>query len=707
MLPLGVPIIKIIQCLCIMCLAVLFSMKPALCFSQTDSSTFTSPNDRSVSLRMDSIRPLKDSTHQLQEVKVYTATLPQVLKSIDPVEVVTRALPQWQDGLSAADMIRYFSGVQLKDYGGIGGLKTINVRSLGSRHTAVLLDGLPLENAQNGQVDLGRYALSDLGSIAIYKNQNSHIFQPATAFASSNAIYLETRTAQLDSMRRAMGTLHLQAGSFGLLNGSFYGAAKWGQYWQVQGGIAGLKTSGEYPFTYTNGVYDTTLNRDNGDVKRFQGRIGLYGKFKDSSTLAIVAYAFRRQMGLPGAIVSNKYENRERQDEADYYLHTAYLKPVSSKDRLKVQLKYNNSYLRYSNPAISKLYVIEGDTVKGTLTNHYRQSSYFFSAANIYQLTNDWHIDLSTDVHYDHLKLDLNGARDPSRWTGYAALASYLEKGPLQFAGNILYTTVYDHEQVKKDWITQNKWSPSISGSWQPFATRSIKLRVFYKKSFQMPTFNDLYLTQYNQTTLRPENSEQYNMGLSYYKSWNGVIRSVLMQADLYYNKVKDKIVAIPTTSLFRWQMTNLGLAKIKGLDFSLKGSFALASWHLTGAIQYTYQEAKDYTDPGSITYKNILPYIPTHSGSFTVSASNGHFGLNYSFIYDGERYSERYNSLVSYVPAWYTHDLALHYRLPPSSGLHCTILLVVDNVLNQQYDVIENYPMPGRNFKAGFQIEF
>src|SRR5690554_6943075 len=36
--------------------------------------------------------------------------------------------------LSVADAIRYFAGVQIKDYGGIGGLKTVDIRSMGTNH---------------------------------------------------------------------------------------------------------------------------------------------------------------------------------------------------------------------------------------------------------------------------------------------------------------------------------------------------------------------------------------------------------------------------------------------------------------------------------------------------------------------------------------------------------------------------------------------
>lgn len=690
----------------ILCLVLCWGFFPVCTFAQSVSmpALSASPNS-AVPVSKDTVLPLSDSFHLLQEVKVQTAILPQVLSSIDPVQIVTRALPQWQDGLSVSDMVRYFSGVQLKDYGGVGGLKTINIRSLGTRHTAVLLDGLPLENAQNGQVDLGRYSLTDLGRISLYKNQNSQIFQSATAFASSNAIYLETRTDLLDSIRPRLGNISLQNGSFGLFKAEAYGATKWGKHWQLQGSVAALRTKGDYSYNYTNGVYDTTLKRDNGDVKRFQGKIGLYGTFDDSSALSIVAYGFRRQMGLPGAIVSNKFSNRERQDESDYFLQTAFLKPIGQRDKLKLQFKYNRSYLRYSNPDINKLYINGTDTLLGALTNHYKQASYFFSAANMYQLAKGWDVDLSADLHYDHLQMDLNGAANPSRWTGFAALASYFETGRVQLAGNILYTTISDRQQIHKNEISQNKLSPSVSASWQPFSTNAIKLRAFYKRSFQMPTFNDLYLTQYNQTELRPENSEQYNLGLYYFKSWPGILRNLLLETDIYYNEVKDKIVAIPTTSLFRWQMTNLGLARIKGLDFTAKLSWVAGAWNLLSAFQYTYQDARDFTDPGGITYKNILPYIPKHSGSFTLSANHAHFGLQYSFIYDGERYSERFNSLVSYVPAWYTHDVALNYHWTLRQGKVCTLFLSMDNLFNQHYDIIENYPMPGRNFKTGIQL--
>lgn len=75
-------------------------------------------------------------------------------KEVIPVQSLSDEELKRLNALSVADAIRYFSGVQIKDYGGIGGLKTVNVRSMGTNHVGVFYDGIQLGNAQNGQIDL-------------------------------------------------------------------------------------------------------------------------------------------------------------------------------------------------------------------------------------------------------------------------------------------------------------------------------------------------------------------------------------------------------------------------------------------------------------------------------------------------------------------------------------------------------------------------
>ena len=81
---------------------------------------------------------------------------PRVRRDIIPVQQLGGESLRQLSAHSVADAVRYFAGVQIKDYGGVGGLKTVNIRSMGTNHMGVYYNGIQLGNAQNGQIDLGK-----------------------------------------------------------------------------------------------------------------------------------------------------------------------------------------------------------------------------------------------------------------------------------------------------------------------------------------------------------------------------------------------------------------------------------------------------------------------------------------------------------------------------------------------------------------------
>lgn len=52
-------------------------------------------------------------------------------RTVVPAQILSGEKLQRLNSHSVSDALRYFSGVQIKDYGGIGGLKTVNIRSMG------------------------------------------------------------------------------------------------------------------------------------------------------------------------------------------------------------------------------------------------------------------------------------------------------------------------------------------------------------------------------------------------------------------------------------------------------------------------------------------------------------------------------------------------------------------------------------------------
>ena len=86
-----------------------------------------------------------------------------------------------------------------------------------------------------------------------------------------------------------------------------------------------------------------------------------------------------------------------------------------------------------------------------------------------------------------------------------------------------------------------------------------------------MPTLNDLYYTFIGNKYLNPEYTTQYNLGVTYAKNFDGVLRRIDFQADAYYNEVDDKIVAMPTSNQFQWTMINLGRVEIRGIETTVQ----------------------------------------------------------------------------------------------------------------------------------------
>ena len=148
--------------------------------------------------------------------------------------------------------------------------------------------------------------------------------------------------------------------------------------------------------------------------------------------------------------------------------------------------------------------------------------------------------------------------------------------------------------------------------------------------------------------------------------------------------------------------MLNLGKVRIVGVDLNSQLDFQAGAF--TGGLRlaYTFQRAQDVTDKGSAYYGGQIPYIPQHSFSIIQSLGWQGWELLYSFIYTGERYDASANIRENYVRPWYTHDLSLTRTFALGhQALRGT--LEVNNLLNQQYEVVRSYPMPGTNVRLRF----
>lgn len=612
-----------------------------------------------------------DSVHTIRDVAV-VGVRPHYLT---PSQTLSGAALQNLSTTSVADALKYFSGVQIKDYGGLGGLKTVNVRSLGSQHVGIYLDGIRITNAQNGQIDLGRYSLSNMESVALYNANRNERLQSASEYASAATVYLQTRRPDSTAFNVEYGT-----GSFGLQKLKTYFSFK--KFLFVDAEYQ--RTDGGYPFRFQSASEDTVGKRRNSDITFY--RLEAAGFYKGFTAHA---YFYSSERGLPGPVVrrlSDQWDSTDRQWDRNFFLQSTY-RHTWDRFALKTNLKYAYDWLRYLQDPSTNAAAMHCD-------NHYRQQDLYGSVAAAWN--SSWlSLTASTDLRWSDLTTNVYRSAYVYRLDSkslLSAIASY--RG---FEGNIalLYTHIGDHSaRSAQSAATLSRLTPMLLASWH---RRAFTVRAFHKRIFRAPTLNDLYYTLVGNAQLRPEYTSQFDLGVDYKD------RHLHLALDAYYNRIEDKIVAIPMKSQFRWSMVNFGLVKSLGLSATAGYDRTWGKFSLNANANYTCQRDRDYSSPHDPEYRNTIPYSPLHSASLIVDLGYDGWSLCTSWLYTGDRFALISNNRDDMLGAWQTVDLKLNKRFRiRRHSVQATV--ECNNLCDSRHEVVKRYPMPGRNWKATLQ---
>ncbi len=638
----------------------------------------------------------KDTSRVLEHVIVIGAKKQNTFTSVTPAQSLSIESLQQINAPTVGDAVRFFSGVLVKDYGGVGGLKTISVRSLGASQTGIVYDGVPVSDAQTGQIDLSRYSSTFIQSLQLYQASMPQLPLPARSYSSTAILAINTEAFRISNMARPHWQAGLRAGSFGL--------------WQPSAGIStrlshrtffnlnteGILSEGDYPVFINNGSSSENTRRSNSKVRSFQGESNILHLFSDSATLQVKLGGYVSKRGLPGAIVFFNDRSVEQLWNNDYYAQARYLKNWRSNTSLLVNAKYTHNYTRYTDPDYLNN--------QGGLDNQYRQQEWYGSAAISHSIREHFEIAVASDIAASSLRADLQNFADPSRISLWNNIALNYVRNNWQLNGSLLYTGIFDYTR-KNGHVDRSKFTPSLAFSIKPAAESPFMFRAFYKHVFRMPTFNDLYYNFIGNSSLRPEYAQQYNAGIVFTRSFSNTVKEVNLSVDGYYNTIKDKIVAVPNKNLFVWTMLNLGKVHITGIDLTteLHGNISHSLRWFT-RIAYTWQRAIDVTDPAEQGYKDRIPYTPDHSGSGILTLAYKSWSAGYSALFSGNRYTMGGNNPYNQLQGWATQDVSVSRSLT-LHNVKAHIKAELNNLADKRYDVVRYFPMPGRSFKISLLL--
>lgn len=654
-------------------------------FAQVDSHISSQANVKE-SLQDDTLQEV--SITRQRDIPLSTTVSAQRLSSKDL---------ESSNSLNVGDAIKGFNGVQIRDYGGIGGMKTIDVRNMGSKHTVVFYDGLAINDAQNGEIDLGKYSLDNLQSISLYHNNHQDIAQPAKAFAAASALYLESRFPVFSEGESTKVRAKVAGGSFGLINPALSIQQKLSDQASLSLNTEWTKAKGEYNFHYKNRLLlDTTIRRRNTDLESVKAEIGVQGLLQDSSEWRVNAYMYLSERGLPGPALNNNYYSQDRQDDKNMFVQGSWDKRFSERYRLRLSSKYSYNWMRYLDPTYNN--------EAKRLENFYIQKEVYFSAINVFQFHETLKGSLSADYLTNRMDANIVQFAYPKRNTGFLNAAMDYRDGRWRIQGNLLATFVNDQVKQGRAIDIKNALSPSLSLSFKPLADEKFFVRGSYKSTFRLPTFNDSYYTLIGSSSLKPEYAKEYNIGITFRQDFSAVVSTLLVKADAYHNRIRDRITAIPRT--FRWTMMNVGRVKIEGIELGVQSDFDFnADWKGELSLNTAFQKGVDIT-PDGYYYGQDIPYSPRYTSSARFQLRYRSFGIGTSSIFSGAKYSGRENRPIYYLDEWFVQDLRLSYNFNVQN-IQVKAFADINNFLNADYVIIENYPMPGRNYRASIHITF
>ncbi len=645
-------------------------------------------------------RELQEEQKQInmEAITVSTIASQPVVRQSTPQQILSREKIETLGLRELHEAVRTFSGVNITDYGGVGGVKTVSVRSLGAHHTAVSYDGVVVSNAQGGQVDIGSFTLDNIEEVSLTIGQGDDIFQSARNFESSGVLCIKSSTPSFDT-RPIRFAVQTGVGSFGYLNEALDFSAKLSERWRVKFVGNWMKSDGDYPFTLVNSSLVTNEVRNNSDVNTLRSEFNIFGTVgRRDGQLYIKCNYLDSQRGLPGGVIYYNTTANERLWDETRFVQAGYTVNLNQKWSLKSFAKYNYAWNKYADWSTKYQ--------NGYTEERYTQQEYYASGSIRFKPNKNWSFSFAQDLSQNELTTTLSDCPDPYRVSSLTALAGQYKTDRLSVTGSLL--GVYNHEWALNDTYEiapdRQHISPAISASYKIFEDQEFRVRTSIKDAYRVPTFNDLYYKTMGNTNLSPEEAQQYNIGLTYGGSPIPALLDYLtVSVDGYYNKVSNKIVAIPT--MFIWKMMNLGEVDIRGVDVNVSTYFTpIESLTINIAGNYSHQRAIDITDASDKNYRDQIPYTAKNSGNITATIQHKWFDVGYTATIVGDRYCLPQNIETNLIDGYMDQNISISRQFDLTK---CAIKLQADvlNICDVNYDVIKFYPMPGRQYRINLKF--
>jgi outer membrane cobalamin receptor len=630
-----------------------------------------------------------------QENQLDTLTITAKQVNSSKLNTLTAKEIQQLQANDAGEVMQKLPGVTVKNYGGIGGMKTVSVRGLGSAYQQIVLDGFLIPNTQTGMIDLGTIYASNIETVQLLSGGFSHKLAPVSAVLGANILWIDRSEATFPIKKHT-----IQAR---VAYGSFNSFDSWLSYKfklakkHVLAVSGSFRTSeGNYPYRFQNYNQLYKGKRVNADLQ--EGTANAVYQFRISDKIKLDAnYTFyTSDKGLPGAVIL--YLNAAKQR----------LNTISNQANLGLSFNYSTWNARfYTTFKRENLTYLDNGylNIQGFLKSNYIQSQLMVGWVMNQQLGKYIRHEFGIENFMAQLKGDISTDVQPQRiqLKGYYGIGSVFNWG--NFKGQLASQTLSDFNErtliSKSKIFIQPSFYFSITQNWAVVGD----IQFFYKRNVRVAGFNELYYNQVGNKDLKPETANQFQ--LSFSKKYTFKRSNLQYGINSYYNQEQNKIVAIPTKNLFVWMIQNVDKVQVLGVDAQIMWTKYWKNWNLSASLNYTFQSVTNRTDKTTTIYGNQIAYFPKNLGNFDISTNWKNLGFGVNLFAVSKRYALNENNKANEVNGYLTADAQISYKLKIKEAHQLTLRVMCKNIGNLNYAYIKYYVMPGINYLIALNYEF
>lgn len=581
-------------------------------------------------------------------------------------------------------ILTLFPGIQVKNYGDVGGLKTVSFRSLGAGHTVLVQDFSAVSTTQSGQADMSTIPADFIQRVELITLSPTRVDLPIHAKLAGAVVNVETLHAHSQAREKKV--------IFGIQGGSFdqYEAFGMGKMQQkkISGAISGKFRSygGSFPYSYQNGNTTIQERRKNNSLLEYYGTLSFQYQLNKYHTFQFKVSGNDYKKELAGAVI---FYNSNAAQYLNGYGITASLNHRFQKNKWKVfsSINFQKNNLQYLDSSFLNTQGYLDSRFYATQTDFQIQANYRFNEK----------IELLAGSSF--ISEVLNGSslnRTPYRNTSESMLG-FMWKWLGKITAQLGFQGVFE----KRNMEATPDWNILPAFSWSFDLGKKQKIAFLYRYTLRQPNFSELYYQQLTNSDLKTEKahiaSVRYELTLPFK---NGISQTMIQP---FYSRMNDKILAIPTKNLFIWSIQNIGQTEAFGTEVTKIIQKKVKKSTFGARFNYTFQYAKDISNPQSATYNHVLSYSPLHSGSMELNYSWKKLSFFILGSYLGERYALNQNIPSNLLEGYFLLDCGAAYTQQIKKS-ELTLRFTINNLTNKQYYYINYFVMPGTHFHIRLQ---